>query len=388
MTITQRGILALIKSAVTQVPQPLPEEFDLEAAYPLIRRHQIPTLAFEGALLCGIPRESPVMRKLFQSYCKALAITLGQIRETERITAAFADAGIHYMPLKGCNMRPRYPKPELRLMGDSDILIRLDQYEQIAPIMESLGFACKTESDHEFIWENSALNVELHKRIVPSYNKDLHAYFGSGWDFSARQEGFCHVMGPEDEFVYLFAHFAKHYRGGGIGCRHVTDLWVFLRCHPGLDQVLVAEKLKKLGLTEFYENIRRLLAVWFWDVPGDEKTDFITACVFDGGIWGGKEDHVLSEGLRNNGGDHHGLRSRVRYLLRLAFPNSLAMRGQYPVLRKWPLLLPVMYLWRPFDKIFLQRKSLKIHREKLSMLSTDRLRSREAALEYVGLRFS
>ena len=69
MDITQMGILALIKSAVTQTPQSLPEGFELEAAYPQICRHQIPTLAFEGALLCGISKENPAMRKLFQSYC-------------------------------------------------------------------------------------------------------------------------------------------------------------------------------------------------------------------------------------------------------------------------------------------------------------------------------
>lgn len=387
MDITQMGILALIKSAVTQVPQSLPEGFELEAAYPQICRHQIPTLAFEGALLCGISKENPAMRKLFQSYCKAIAITEGQIRETRRILAAFEEAGIHYMPLKGYNMRPRYPKPELRLMGDTDILIRMEQYGKIAPIMEELGYARKVESDHEFIWEKPALNVELHKRIVPSYNKDLYSYFGTGWDFSARQEGFCHTMTPEDEFVYLFAHFAKHYRGGGIGCRHITDLWVFLRTNPDLDTELVREKMDKLGLTEFYGNIRRLIDSWFGDEPGDEKTQFMTAYLFDSGTWGGEEAHVLSEGLRNNGGGYNGLRSRVKYLWRLAFPNALAMKVEYPMLCRAPVLLPMFWLWRPFDKIFIKRKSMAIHKKYLSMLSTDKLRSRRQALRYVGLDF-
>lgn len=387
MNVIQQGILALIKSAVTQAPQPLPEGFDLEKAYPLIRRHQIPTLAFEGALLCGIPRESPVMSKLFQSYCRALAITEGQIREAGRITAAFEEAGIPYMPLKGHNMRPRYPKPELRLMGDVDILIPVEQYDRIVPIMEALGYARVVESDHELIWEKPALNVELHKRIVPSYNKDLYAYFGTGWDFSAGQEGCRHYMTAEDEFVYLFAHFAKHYRGGGIGCRHVADLWVFLRNNPRMEEAQILRKLRQLGLAEFYGNIRSLIETWFGDGTGNAKTDFMTEYLFDSGTWGGMEAHVLSEGLRNNGGGHSGLRSRVKYLWRLAFPNALAMKTQYPVLCKVPVLLPVLYLWRPFDKLLLQKKSLKVHRENLSLLSTDKLRSHRQALRYVGLDF-
>ena len=387
MTHIQQGILILIKSAVTQTAHSLPADFDLEAAYPLIRRHQIPTLAFEGALLCGIPRSHPVMGKLFHSYCKALAVTEGQLRQTGRILAAFEEAGIDYMPLKGYNMRPMYPKPELRLMGDSDILIRTEQYEKIAPIMEKLGFSPKVESDHEYVWENSALNVELHKRIVPSYNQDLYAYFGSGWDFSARREGHWHYMTPEDEFVYIFSHMTKHYRGGGIGCRHITDLWLFLRTYPDLDEALLEKKLRKLGLTEFYGNIRRLIAVWFDGAESDEKTEFITKVLFDSGTFGGEEAHILSEGLRNAAGGSRGIHGKLGYLRNLAFPKLLSMQQLYPVLRKAPILLPVFWLWRPFHKIFIQKKSLRIHRQKLAMLTTDNLKSREAALRYVGLEF-
>lgn len=387
MDITQMGILALIKSAVTQAPQSLPEGFELEAAYPQICRHQIPTLAFEGALLCGISKENPAMRKLFQSYCKAIAITEGQIRETGRILAAFEEAGIHYMPLKGYNMRPRYPKPELRLMGDTDILIRMEQYGKIAPIMEELGYARKVESDHEFIWEKPALNVELHKRIVPSYNKDLYDYFGTGWDFSARQEGFCHTMTPEDEFVYLFAHFAKHYRGGGIGCRHITDLWVFLSTNPDLNTELVREKMDKLGLTEFYENIRRLIGVWFEDAPADAMTDFITEYLFHSGSWGCSEELLLSEGLRNTAGTGNAFLGRFQYVWKTLFPNLISMRSIYPVLNNAPWLLPVMWLWRLLGKVRVSRKTMEIHKDNLSMLSTDKLRSRRQALRYVGLDF-
>ena len=386
MTTTRQGILALVKSAILQAPQVLPEGFDLEAAYPVIRSHQISTLAFEGALLCGIPRSHPVMQKLFQSYCKALAVTEGQQREINRITAAFQEAGIHYMPLKGFNMRPRYPKPELRLMGDIDVLIRLEQYSEIESIMRNLGYERVIESDHEMIWEKSALHVELHKRIVPSYNKDLYAYFGTGWDFAHSEKDFCHSMTAEDEFVYIFSHFAKHYRDGGIGCRHVSDLWVFLRTYSALDEAQVEHKLSQLGLLEFYGNIRRLIAVWFEDADADEKTEFMTEFLFDSGVWGAHEAHVLSQGLRNSRGGHNGLAGKLTYLCRLALPNQLAMKQLYPVLQKYPALLPAYWLWRPIDKTAIQRKSMDNHREKLAMLTTDKLEDRRAALRYVGLK--
>ena len=70
--------------------------------------------------------------------------------------------------LKGCNLKRLYPQPELRLMADADILIRMEQYDQIKSVMQSLGFACERESDHEFIWRTKGLYLELHKRLLPS----------------------------------------------------------------------------------------------------------------------------------------------------------------------------------------------------------------------------
>ena len=212
MDITQKGIITLLKSAVTGEKYQLPEAFDLDAAFPEIKRHKIYPLAFQGAVTCGVSRSHPVMQQLFQRYCRDLLTSEGQMREIQRLCRMFDKNDIDYMPLKGCNMKKRYPKPELRLMGDADILIREEQYPQIVPIMESLGFVFQCESDHELIWKSSGLYLELHKRLVPSYHKDLSPYFEGCWDRSVISEGRCHVMTPEDEWLYLFTHFATHFR--------------------------------------------------------------------------------------------------------------------------------------------------------------------------------
>ena len=55
MNVTQQGIAALMKSAMLQQPQPLPEGFEIQAALPLIRRHHIAALIYAGAERCGLP---------------------------------------------------------------------------------------------------------------------------------------------------------------------------------------------------------------------------------------------------------------------------------------------------------------------------------------------
>ena len=385
MNVTHRGIAALMKSAVLCQPLSLPEGFDIREAMPLIRRHHIAALVYDGAERCGVPRQEPEMRKLFQAYCSSLLVSEGQEREIGRIFRAFDENGIDYLPLKGCNMKALYPKPEMRTMGDADVLIRLDQYSRIVPVMKALGFEEKYESDHELVWSSPSLELELHKHLIPSYNRDLYAYFGDGWDMAVPAVGNRWDMTPEDTFVFLFTHFAKHYRDGGIGCRHVLDLWVYLRSHPQLDLSLVQSALERLKLGEFYGNITRLLDVWFEDGQSDERTEFLSEFIFASGSWGNMEQRVISDSIRSMQRSGSGAGGKLRYLWRLAFPSREALQGKYPVLRRAPWLLPVVWLVRPVYKLIFERKSLARKKQVMDAMTPENLDTRVQMLRYVGL---
>lgn len=386
MNVTQQGIVALMKSAVLRQAQPLPEGFDIQEAMPLIRRHHIAALVYDGAERCGLSRLEPAMAKLFQAYCASLLVSEGQQREISRIFRAFEENGIDYLPLKGCNMKALYPKPEMRIMGDADILIRLDQYSRIEPVMESLGFTYHCGAEHELIWKTDALKLELHKCLIPSYNGDMYNYFGDGWRLAVPGDGTRWEMTPEDTFVFLLAHFAKHYRDCGIGCRHVLDLWVYLRANPELDMDRVLEVLEKVSLREFYGNISRLLEVWFEGAETDARTEFLTEFIFASGSWGNMEQRVVSDSVQHMREMGMGTLGRVRYLLRLVFPTRESMRINFPVLQKAPWLLPVMWLVRPVKKLLFERESLKRHRSVMEAMSRETLDTRRQMLQYVGLK--
>ena len=70
--------------------------------------------------------------------------------------------------------------------------------------MESLGFAEKLESDHELIWQKPSAYIELHKRLIPSYNQDYYAYYGEGWNLAKKCDGTRYSMTDEDQMIYLF----------------------------------------------------------------------------------------------------------------------------------------------------------------------------------------
>lgn len=387
MNTQQRGLITLIKSGLTGQGYALPEDFQLEGAEQLLKKHHMTSLVYVGACHCGISRQEPPMQAMFVQYCRATMKSEAQIRAADRLFAAFDENQIDYMPLKGTKLKALYPAPELRYMGDADILIRMEQYPKIMPIMESLGFTEGKESDHELVWHANTLLVELHKRLIPSYNKDYAPYFGDGWGRAKPESGTRYTMTAEDEMIFLFTHFAKHYRDGGIGCRYVADLWLYRRAHPDLDEDYIRQELESLGLLTFYENVLRLMAVWFEDAPTDAKMDFMTDFIFASGSWGAMESRVLSAAVKDT--NHSGGRGgRMRYIGRKAFPRAEYLREKYTVLKRHPRMLPLVWVYRPFYKVLFERKSLSKQQKNLDTLSKDNIARQKQLLNYVGLDYN
>jgi hypothetical protein len=390
MNTTQQGVITLLKSAVLQKPLQLPADFDLEQAAYQVKKHHMSALLYEGATLCGISQELPIMQHLMQNCCKAILLSERQVRLTKQICDVFEENGIDYMLLKGCRMKPLYPKPELRMMGDIDILVRMEQYDRIRSLMEGLGMYEGSVTDHELHWHKKNLMVELHSKLIPSYNKDFFAYFCDGWFLAQKGQGTRYCMAPEDELVYLFTHFAKHYRDGGVGCRYVLDLWVFLRNNPNMDQEKIKRELDKLQLREFYENICHVIDVWYEGAPGDEKTDFITDYIFDSGSWGSGESRTTSIAVRDQANQKGSFRAKAVYFMRHAFPRVNILQEKYTLLKRAPWLLPLVWVYRPFYKLLCkkERSSVGRHRENLRNINPKNLQTRHEALQYVGLDYN
>lgn len=384
---TQLGTIAILKAAITGVAETLPEGFDIAAVYQLIKHHHVAPLIYEGAIACGISPDEQVMQQLFQTYCRMLLKSELQMRDVQRIYAAFDENHIDYLPLKGCRMKALYPKPALRGMGDADLLIRMEQYELIRPIMEKLGFREKGESVHELVWESDALYLELHKHLIPAYNKDLYEYFGTGWQRAIPEKDNYHIMSVEDEWIFLFTHFAKHFRDGGIGCRHIVDLWVYLRSYPKMDETYVRNGIAQLQLTEFYDNILRLIDCWFETAAGDEKTDLISRIIFDSGCFGRMETHLLSLAVREADRGKKMRNGRLAYLRKLLFPNVQMLEGKYRVLKKAPWLLPLVWIYRPFYKLLVEGASVKKQKKELDVLTEDNVDTRRQLLRYLGIDY-
>lgn len=382
-----QGVIALLKAAITGQPVVLPEEFDIEKAYPLLRSHGVTAMGYTGGLQCGISKSTPAMQKLRQDYFAAIGRSQGQMNAVAELSRVFNANGIDHMPLKGCNMKKLYPTHELRSMGDADVLIRVEQYPKIKEIMEKLGYQAVMESDHELVWKTDQLLLELHKRLIPSSSDDYFSYYGDGWQVAKQAEDNRYIMSHEDAFIYLLTHFAKHYQGSGIGSRHMTDIWVYLKACPNMDKGYLHQELTKLHLWEFYENLHRTVLAWFEDGAHDEKTEWITSVIFAGGSWGNAKNSVLSEtvkGMQNTGSAQKG---KWQWFIQLVFLPMKKMRFRYPILQKCPILLPVYWVVRWLDILIHRRRNIKKNYEQLQDTSAPEIEAYARSLEFVGLGF-
>lgn len=386
MNVIHQGLLVLIRSALTEKKFPLPEGFSLEAAEELIRSQTMEAVAYRGAFNCGVDPKSEIMQRYQVLYFRHLVHSDKQMCAVNRVFQAFEQAGIDYMPLKGTNLKALYPRPELRIMSDADVLIRLDQYSRIQSIMGQLGFEAGIESHHDYSWRSSALYLELHKRLFAPNQPDLYGYYGEGWTKAHRETGCRYAMSHEDEYIYIFTHMTKHFRSLGIGARQVIDLYIYRLAHPDLDEAQIEQVLDRLNLLEFYRNIRQTLAVWFEDVPADPVTELITDYVFSSGNFGTLENKMYTQELlkarkKQNGGKS----SRFASLLGALFPSLYKMQLAYNVLYKYPVLLPIFWPIRWVDTLLRRRDKVSKKLQIIKGMTGEKLQAHEQALHLMGL---
>lgn len=385
MNNTYKSVIGIIYSAVTGEKRVIPGDFNLSDGIKIAKRHRIETMFYYGLINCGVSKDDPFMQSLFVSVCKNYAISEQQMLALDELFGAFDQKNIEYMPLKGTLLKKLYPNPEMRSMGDADILIKTEQLDAIKQIMQEFGYSFIEESDHEYIFNRQNVRIELHKRLIPSYNKDYYAYFGDGWQLGKIKKGSMFLMTNEDQMIYLFTHFAKHYRDAGIGIRHIVDFWVYMKSNQKPNEEYIKMELKKLQLYEFYVNVMNTISVWFDDGKSNAKTELITKVIFNSGVYGRTESQVLSKAVKMSKSAKNVKLKRTLNIVFLPYKN---MCKKYPVLTKAPVLLPAMWIYRIITIPFLKPDSVSKQINKVKMISDKQVEDYNKDLNFVGLDFN
>lgn len=356
-----KGVITLLRSALNGEMLKLPEELDLKKAADLLYQHHLTGLGLHGANLCGVSRTHPAVVQMTMLFCQTLQTSRLQMQKLEEVFRLFEENNIDYLPVKGSIIKAHYPKMEYRIMGDADILIHEEQYPLIRALLPSLGLEEKENCDYEYSWECPALTLELHRYLVSTHFTDYFAYYEDSWrDAQKCDEGCGYRLTPEAHFVYFVVHFAKHYLNGSICAKDICDFYVWRKAYPDMDEAYILRQMEILRLTDFYNNILALLDNWFCDGPATEATELITRSAFQGSVHAeanrSAADNVMQ---RHAKGTDSLWKKKFKWFVNAMFPSCKTLSYAHPVLKKFPLLLPVFWVARWFQAAFRDRDKLK-----------------------------
>ena len=385
----KRGIITLVKNALKGENSPLPEDFDYSKLLKFAISQQILPMVYCGGRNNPDFVANDTDRKIYAMATYMALFNQNRLDMLEEMCRAFDENGIDYMPLKGANMKDIYPSREMRIIGDADVLVKDEQIADIERIMTALGYKYGETVDHARTWAREGFEVELHRRMIPSYTKDLYARFGDGWGLATpkKEGGHEYALSREEELIFLFLHFTKHYRYAGIGIKHLVDIYVFLKAYPEIDSDYVSVELDRLGLGKFYQNIKRTLDVWFEDAEGDEVTEFITKKIFSGGAFGTNENQARYEAAVLTK-ETETKKAKNRQIWRMIFPGYKHMIKDRPWLEKCPILLPIAWVTRWISVVLFKRNNIKTVADNIAAINDADIDSYKSDLRLVGLDFN
>ena len=272
----------------------------------------------------------------------------------DEISATFNGAGIDILPFKGLEIAKYHPVPELRTMGDIDLLIHPADRKRAHELMLSLGYECKGTGDAVWTYRRDVVLVEIHEHMI--YEKlssdfDYQQYFDNAW--GSAENG---SLNPNVQFLFLVAHTAKHMLNCGSGFRPFLDM-VFMAQSDDLDWQFIYTELEKLKLLNFVKVSFAMCRKWFGvSLPiesedvSEEFFEEATEKMFLDGIFGfdnEKNTNVhMAKDLKRQ--EKLGWFAMLLVMLRKLFPkeNTLSHLKLYSFLFRHRALKPIAWIYR------------------------------------------
>lgn len=342
-------------------PQNPPEGLDWERLYKLSVRHCVANMAFYGLRRMNSDRQPPqeVKQKFQSDYQKALAKEATQHIAVEQLLNLFEENEIPCLPLKGYLLKYLYPRPDMRLMADVDILFKEEQAKQVKRLMLEQGFSAEHQGgNHDVYYRKPYMNIEMHRRLIAE-NSPYSVYLNKTWARARLKPEFKFTwqLPPEDFYIYLLIHLTKHYTGGGTGIRSFMDIWVYRRRYMDeLNWDYIRTELEEIGLREFAKNICGLGEMWFGTGQSNELYEEMTGYIVSSGAYGTRKQSVISSlGIKS---EKKNPPAKQVYWLRLFFPQLEILKNSYPFLDTQPFLLPACWVLRGVKCLLFKRRHM------------------------------
>ena len=269
-----------------------------------------------------------------------LAQHIKQAAEFSKITAAFTEEKINFLPLKGFIYKALWKNPAHRTMSDMDIYFHPDDFPRVDTVLRSLGYEQTYQGtvDDGYV-KKPFVRIEAHKKF---FLGDESLSFDS-WG-TKPDNPYWHTMSHEQFLLFGIEHAKKHYKNGGYGMRVVFDFFLYMKHFKSeIDRASLEAALNTGGLLDFFRKLSGLSDYWFGGDSPNAQTKLAAFYVATGGAYG-SGDNVTINTLKKKGG--------LRYFFSRLFPPYGVMKRRFPILRWLPILLPFVYILRFLISVF------------------------------------
>lgn len=326
--------IKIVRANIQNEKYMITSQIDLENLYSLACRHNMSNYLYDSTLENKYPKD--LAEKIKQDYQKQIVRDTNYGIEINNILKLFEKNNIKSLVLKGIVIKELYNKPYMRKMADIDILVEQQSMNKVKKIMENLNYKLECQGYvHDTYFKSPIFNVEIHQRLMPEYNE----YFDNILNKSILYLDYKNIyqMGNEDLYVYYIWHLAKHFKGGGIGVRDILDIYFLNEKYKDIfNKNKIDNLLKDLELDRFEYTLKKISYKWF-DGENDINSEDVEQYILDSGSYGTEKHVVQNKIMANNG-------NKVRYVISLFFPSLDVMKKIYPILNKFPILLPFTWI--------------------------------------------
>lgn len=339
--------------------------------FKMAREHNLLPLILEKAT------EDPIVTQLpeFNEYLRQTVISVArQEKHTKaflKLYQAFAQAGVHPIVVKGLICRQIYGRFQYhRVSGDEDILVRKEDYRQLAIILRQQGFTTKNEEPTEEQLEKlreisfydvaSGLSVDVHINLF-GYASEWHSRANERFTHVFEQYREVEIEGVKvrtlshtDHLLFLILHALKHISYSGVGIRQVMDILLYIReygeeCDWEYLHKILQEQKADAFLSDFIYIGNRYLGFELHTFGEPNCPEELLEDILDSGTFGNGTQMQQMAGqvtgvaiLQENGSK----KSRLRILIDAIFPDKRWMMERNPELAKKRWLLPVYWVRR------------------------------------------
>ena len=361
LTKEQQTLLLLLRRSLWGENVILPEGIDWTKVDTMAQEQGVTAFVYDGVrdLHTDVPGE--ILQKWLRKLLAGVSRNEMLMRAQDEIVRWFAEADIPAVILKGSSVSRYYPQPDLRALGDIDILVEKSACEKAQKILEEQGYTF-LDTDHQFHLEFSrrGVHVELHYNVtkLPSNQggqmaRKVMENFGENIGQGCIGNYVFPVLSEERQAMSLAMHMIRHMFGSGIGLRQMLDWATYIAKVDGrVFADVTMPLLEQCGLLQ-YAKIATMTCVrylglpteyldWCSEVREEECRMFINSVFFGGNMGSSDKDKVRNFFIDHNDLGHS--QSPMKVLLDRLNRSSYY---HFPFTKKFQILLPFFWLYLP-----------------------------------------